>query len=118
MAGQKEREWTEAGEYAEMYSLEEVLDLVRQAPHQVATTTDITEALGCTRATARRKLQELAMEGKLERRKPSGKITLWYTPEEDAETTLKRLSNELGEAITVGDTVYEDGDEHPVDAET
>lgn len=33
----------------------------------------------------------------------------------DAETRLKRLSDELEEPITVGETVYEDGDAHPLD---
>ncbi|WP_049996185.1 hypothetical protein [Halococcus sediminicola] len=59
---------------------------------------------------------------------------LWYIPDEDSEENanvdtdadergdvdmaLKRLSTELGEAITVGDIIYEDGDKHPADAES
>jgi hypothetical protein len=37
-------------------------------------------------------------------------------PEEDHETTLQRLSNEIGEPITVGGrVVYEEGDRHVID---
>ena len=121
MAGDSEqidREWTDDGQYAEMYSAEAVYELIQQAPRQVVTTADVTEAMGCTRATARRKLRDLAIEGKVEKRQPSGRIVLWYLTEDDTDATLKRLSNELGEAITVGDTVYEAGDKHPVDTES
>ena len=118
MSEQTEREWNDDGQYAEMYSAEAVYELVQQAPRQVATTADIVEAMGCTRATARRKLRDLAIEGKVEKRQPSDRLVLWYLPEDETDTTLKHLSSELGEAITVGDTVYEDGDKHPVDAES
>ena len=118
MSEQTEREWTEDGKYAEMYPAERVYELIQQAPRQVATTADIVEVMGCTRATARRKLRDLAIEGKVEKRQPSDRIVLWYLPEDETDTTLKRLSSELGEAITVGDTVYEAGDKHPVDTES
>jgi predicted ArsR family transcriptional regulator len=114
-SGETEREWTDDGKYAEMYSAEKVYELIQQAPRQVVTTADVTEAMGCTRATARRKLRDLAIEGKVEKRQPSGRIVLWYLTEDDTDATLKRLSNELGEAITVGDTIYEDGDKHPAE---
>lgn len=134
MAEQRDREWTQTGEYAEMYSPEEVYDLIQQAPNQVVTTPDITNALGCNRTTARRKLRDLLIEGKIEKREPSGKITLWYLPtdstessggdseattvadvlaEADPDAVLKILSRELSGPITTADgTVYEDGDKH------
>lgn len=136
MAEQRDREWTQTGEYAEMYSPEEVYDLIQQAPNQVVTTPDITNALGCNRTTARRKLRDLLIEGKIKKREPSGKITLWYlagdstesndedsegTPvadvlaEADPDAVLKLLSRELDGPITTADgTVYEAGDKHPV----
>ena len=118
MTNQTEREWTDDGKYAEMYPAEAVYELIQQAPRHVATTADIVEALGCTRATARRKLRDLAIEGKVEKRQPSDRIVLWYLPEDETDTTLKRLSAEIDEAITVGDTVYEGGDKHPIETES
>ena len=133
MAGdQREREWTEQGEYAEMYSTEETYDILASLPKQVGMTSDIADALGCSSLTARNKLQELRFDGKVEKRDTGGRAVLWYIPDEDetdeesaendeaedADMALKRLSHELGEAITVGDTVYEDGDKHPVEQST
>jgi predicted ArsR family transcriptional regulator len=131
---QREREWNEQGEYAEMYSTEEAYDILASLPKQVGIASDISDALGCSTLTARNKLQELRFERKVEKRDTGGRTVLWYIPDEtdeesadsdtdaneigDADMALKRLSTELGEAITVGDTVYEDGDKHPVDAES
>lgn len=127
---QREREWNEQGEYAEMYSTEEVYDILASLPKQVGIASDISDALGCSTLTARNKLQELRYERKVEKRDTGGRTVLWYIPDENSEEsadadeiegadmTLKRLSNELGEAITVGDTVYEDGDKHPAGTES
>ncbi|WP_435078701.1 hypothetical protein [Halococcus sp. AFM35] len=127
---QREREWNEQGEYAEMYSTEEVYDILASLPKQVGIASDISDALGCSTLTARNKLQELRYERKVEKRDTGGRTVLWYIPDEnseesadgdeieDADMALKRLSTELGEAITVGDTVYEDGDKHPAGMES
>jgi predicted ArsR family transcriptional regulator len=131
---QREREWNEQGEYAEMYSTEEVYDILASLPKQVGIASDISDALGCSTLTARNKLQELRYERKVEKRDTGGRTVLWYIPDEnseesadadpatdeigDADMALKRLSTELGKVITVGDTVYEDGDKHSVDAES
>jgi predicted ArsR family transcriptional regulator len=131
---QREREWNEQGEYAEMYSTEEVYDILASLPKQVGIASDISDALGCSTLTARNKLQELRFERQVEKRDTGGRTVLWYIPDENSEESadidtdadeigdtdmaLKRLSTELGEAITVGDIVYEDGDKHPVEAES
>ena len=120
---QIEREWTEQGEYAEMYSTEETYDILASLPKQVGMASDIADALGCSSLTARNKLQELRFDRKIKKRDTAGRAVLWYIPDEDetdeAEDTdmaLKRLSREIEGPITTADgTVYEDGDKHPVE---
>jgi predicted ArsR family transcriptional regulator len=120
---QIEREWTEQGEYAEMYSTEEAYDILASLPKQVGMASDIADALGCSSLTARNKLQELRFDRKIKKRDTTGRAVLWYIPDEDetdeaedADMALKRLSREIEGPITTADgTVYEDGDKHPVE---
>ena len=126
---QREREWNEQGEYAEMYSTEEVYDILASLPKQVGIASDISDVLGCSTLTARNKLQELRYERKVEKRDTGGRTVLWYIPDENSEESadgdadetedtdmaLKRLSNEIEGPITTADgTVYEDGDKHSI----
>ena len=128
---QREREWNEQGEYAEMYSTEEVYDILASLPKQVGIASDISDALGCSTLTARNKLQELRFERKVEKRDTGGRTVLWYVSDddetgeesadgdadetEDTDMALKRLSREIEGPITTADgTVYEDGDKHTV----
>jgi predicted ArsR family transcriptional regulator len=125
---QREREWNEQGEYAEMYSTEETYDILADLPKQVGVTSDIADALGCSSLTARNKLQELRFDRKVKKRDTGGRTSLWYIPDEDDEESaddgeaedtdmaLKRLSREIDGPITLADgTVYEDGDKHSVE---
>ena len=127
---QREREWNEQGEYAEMYSTEEAYDILASLPKQVGIASDIADALGCSTLTARNKLQELRFERKVEKRDTGGRTVLWYIPDEtagesadgdvdeteDADMALKRLSREIEGPITLADgTVYEDGDKHLIE---
>jgi predicted ArsR family transcriptional regulator len=125
---QIEREWTEQGEYAEMYSTEETYDILASLPKQVGMASDIADALGCSSLTARNKLQELRFDRKIKKRDTGGRAVLWYIPEtdendeksadetEDTDMALKRLSREIDGPITLADgTVYEDGDKHSVE---
>ena len=124
----REREWNESGEYTELYPPEEVYELIKQYPNQVVTTGDISDKLGCTNDSARSKLKELRFDRKIKKRDTGGRIQLWYIPDEsddeesadvdeteDTDMALKRLSRELDDPITVGETVYENGDKHPVE---
>ena len=130
---QREREWNEQGEYAEMYSTEETYDILASLPKQVGMASDIADALGCSSLTARNKLQELRFDRKIKKRDTGGRTVLWYIPEtdetdetddegadgdeaEDTDMALKRLSREIDGPITLADgTVYEDGDKHSVE---
>jgi hypothetical protein len=121
--------------FIETWSAEDARAVFDEVPNAVVTAADVANALGCSDDSARRKLNELEHEADVKRRNPSARSVLWYVPIEngsgresdndqspidvlagnDSETILKMLSLNLGESITVGDTVYEDGDKHPVE---
>lgn len=108
----------DTGRYVETATLDAVLDVFETVRGPVVTSADVADALGCSRDTARRKLGALHEEGRVDRRETAGRVVWWLPADEtpdDPETRLKRLSNDLGEPITVGSTVYEDGDSHPLD---
>jgi hypothetical protein len=118
--------------FVETWSAEDARAVFDEVPNAVVTAADVANALGCSDDSARRKLKELEHEADVKRRNPSARSVLWYVPIEnggggesendqspidvlagnDSETILKMLSLNLGEAITVGDTVYEAGDKH------
>ncbi|WP_435078979.1 hypothetical protein [Halococcus sp. AFM35] len=121
--------------FIETWSAEDARAVFDEVPNAVVTAADVANALGCSDDSARRKLKELEHEADVKRRNPSARSVLWYVPIEngsgrgsendqspidvlggnDSETILKMLSLNLGESITVGDVVYEDGDKHPVE---
>lgn len=107
------REHDERGDFTETVAPEDVFTVFDHVRGPVLTSADVADALGCARETARRKLTVLYEEGRVDNRKTAGRIVWWRTDAvDDAVTTLKRLSQELDEPITVGETVYEDGDMH------
>lgn len=114
------REHGEGGRYTETITHEAVLGVFDAVEGPVITSSDVTEVLGCSSPTARRKLEELAEQGRVHRRKTAGRKVWWRTDDTlDPESVLTRLSRQLDQAIVVGETVYEDGDAHPLaDAET
>jgi hypothetical protein len=125
--------------FIETWSAEDARAVFDDVPNAVVTAADVANALGCSDDSARRKLTELEHEADVKRRNPSERSVLWYVPIEnengsggggesendqspidvlagnDSETILKMLSLNLGESITVGNVVYEDGDKHPVE---
>jgi hypothetical protein len=113
MPGDRER--GEGGEFVPEVLLEDVLGVFEQVRGPVILTGDVMDALDCGRETARQKLTRLSDQGRIERRK-KGRTIVWWRPAEvsDPAVTLGRLSQELAEPIVVGDTVYEDGDQHPL----
>jgi predicted transcriptional regulator len=111
------------GSYVESYTLDAVYGVFEQVPAPVYTSGDVVDALGCSVETARRKLNQLYEEGRLERYKTAERVFYWPADGDTEQTPrdlpvvvgqmLAGLSRDLGEPITVGDTVYEDGDKHP-----
>ena len=70
----------DSGKYTEAYSDEEFVDAVRDSDG-AATTTEVSEVLGCSNRTALLRLQDLADAGELKRRKV-GTVNLWSLKED------------------------------------
>lgn len=72
------REHGKSGDFVETVTLDDVygvFDDVRGPP--IVTSSDVSDALGCNRDSARRKLKELYREGSVDRRKTGGRIIWW-----------------------------------------
>lgn len=84
------------------------------------TSSDVADALDCARQTALNKLNELVATGSLESRNVGARTSVrvfWRPiPADDHDARLKRLSAELGQPISVGEAVYERGDNHPIES--
>jgi predicted transcriptional regulator len=116
------REFDESGQFKTTTTLDDVLAAFDAVDEPVVLTSDIAEAANCSQESARQKLTRLFDQGRITRRKFGRQIVWWRIPPEEAEERpeqrLKRLSQEVDEAIVVGDTVYEDGNQHALsDAE-
>lgn len=71
------RKHGEKGEFVETISLEDVLGVFDTVDGPVVLSADVADALGCTRETARRKLEQLHERGDLDRRKVSRRMIYW-----------------------------------------
>ena len=84
------------------------------------TSSDVADTLDCARQTALNKLDELVAAGSLESRDVGAhaRVRVFWRPipADDHDARLKRLSAELGQPISVGETVYERGDNHPIES--
>jgi hypothetical protein len=98
------REHGDDGTYVETVPLERVLEVLDAVDGPVILSADVADELGCSRETARRKLQQLHDRGDLARRKVSRRVIYWraadadtFDAEEvraDPETTLADESAE------------------------
>lgn len=77
------REHGADGTYVETVPVDRVLDVFDDVDGPVILSADVADALGCTRETARRKLQALYDRGVLDRRKVSRRVIYWR-PEDAA----------------------------------
>lgn len=75
------KERAETGEYVETTTASEILTAMRDADGPVVTVGDVSEAVGCSRETARRKLTELHADGRVERRKIGASAVVWWIPD-------------------------------------
>lgn len=102
-------------------TLDDIFAAFELVDETVYTSSDIAEVVGCSRESARQKLTRLYDQGRINRRK-HGRFMVWWRmpPEEvEAERQLEHLSQELDEAIIVGDMVYENSEHHALsDAQT
>ncbi|WP_049996309.1 helix-turn-helix transcriptional regulator [Halococcus sediminicola] len=118
MSGDRPR--NDSGQYDDELLPETVLEVFdrRDDLARPLTSSDVMEALDCARRTALNKLNELVAAGSLESREVGARARVFWRPipGDDHDARLKRLSAELGQPISVGETVYESGDNHPIEA--
>lgn len=69
----------EHGQFSETTTLEDVLAVFDAVDGPVVTTGDVAERTGCSRDTARRKLDRLHDQGRVGRRKTAGRVVYWRT---------------------------------------
>ena len=90
-----------SGRYVEKATLDDVLDVVDAVDGPpVVTTADVADATGISRDSARRKLETLRENGRVERRKSAGRVLYWPvddpTPSERRETAERRDHSDDG----------------------
>jgi predicted ArsR family transcriptional regulator len=118
------REMNQEGRYKQKMTADEVYDVFDTVRGPVITAGDVADAFDTSTETARRRLRELYNDDRVEQRETRKRVLWWRTGDGDAvdllmgndpETLLKMVSREIDDAITVGDTVYENGDTHSVE---
>lgn len=121
------RDMDSEGRFVKKFDKEDVMKVFDMVEGPVIVAGDVAEAYDSGAETARRRLRELHADGRVGKRKARKRVLWWRTEDEDSpdvadvlagndpETILKLLSLNLGEPITVGDTVYESGSKHPIE---
>lgn len=77
MADYMERERSDSGQYVEETTLDGVLSVFENAEVPVLTANEVAEALDCARATAYNKLEELAEQGELQKKKVGARAVVY-----------------------------------------
>jgi hypothetical protein len=67
----------EKGQFTETVTLADVLEVFEAVEGPVVTTGDVATATDCSRDSARRKLDRLHEQGRVGRRKTSGRVVYW-----------------------------------------
>jgi len=67
----------ESGQFAAAVTLDDVLDVFDEVDGPVVTTGDVADATGCSRDSARRKLDQLHEQGRVGRRRTAGRVLYW-----------------------------------------
>jgi len=75
------REHGKDGEFVETVTLEDVLETFEHVRGPVILSGDVADRLGCSRETARRKLEELYERGDVDRRKAARRVIYWRAEE-------------------------------------
>ncbi len=117
-----------SGRYVESLTEEAILAVFRDRkdPYEPLTAREIGEVLGFDRRTVDTRLRQMAEQDRVTTKKLGARARAWWLPNtpdalpgevsatgnETPEQQLKRLSKALGEPITVGGSVFEDGDAH------
>lgn len=75
-----DRERDEQGNYIETVTPARVLEVMNAADDPVVTAGEVGEALDCTGQAARKKLNQLHEDGKVERKEVGARAVVWWTP--------------------------------------
>lgn len=71
------REREDTGRYTETVTPDDVIGVFEAVEGPVVTSSDVAEALDCSRETARRKLRTLEEQGRVASRKTAGRVVWW-----------------------------------------
>jgi hypothetical protein len=82
------RERDDAGRYTESVSGAEILRVFATVEGPIVTSGDVADRLGCSRETARRRLEDLEESGPLASRRTAGRVVWWRT--EDGSQTSEQ----------------------------
>ncbi|MDB2253517.1 hypothetical protein PM033_17490 [Halorubrum ezzemoulense] len=99
------REHGDGGEYVETVTLDDVRAVFDDVRGPVVLSADVSDALGCSRETARRKLAALYDRGEVDRRKVSRRVLYWRAENDESDAR----------AAAVDDATHGPGDP-PADA--
>jgi hypothetical protein len=111
------REHGDDGEYVETVALDDVRAVFDEVRGPVVLSVDVSDALGCSRETARRKLGALYNRGEVDRRKVSRRVLYWKGRAGDAPTMDDGLTSGPGDArADAGDDATETPADPPTDA--
>jgi len=95
-----------SGRYVEKATLNDVLDAVGAVDGPpVATTADVADATGISRDTARRKLETLRENDRVERRQSAGRVMLYWPADESSDEQAPSERRETGESTAQSDGV-------------
>ena len=104
------------GNYGAQFTVNDVLEVFESIDEAVVITSDIANELGCSKQTARRRLNDLHDAGRINKRTFGQQTVWWQMPPETAEERpgrrLRRISQEIPESIVVGDIAYTDSKTH------
>jgi hypothetical protein len=84
MAGERERERTQGGEFTEETTLGEVLDMFERVTFPSMMTGEVADDLGISSESARQKLLALSDQGRVATRK-AGRTRLWWRTDDASE---------------------------------
>lgn len=121
------RDMDSEGRFVQKFDKEDVMKVFDMVEGPTIVAGDVADAYDSGAETARRRLRELYADGRVDKRKARKRVLWWRVDEDedspdvadvladnDPEMLFKLLSLNLGERITVADTVYENGDAHSV----
>jgi|APHM01.1.fsa_nt_gi hypothetical protein len=101
------REHGDGGEFVETVTHSDVLGIFDTVDGPVILSADVADELGCSRETARRKLEALFEQEQLARRKVSRRVIYWQ-PESETDSDASESDSDTDSMPTVEDGLNPD----------